>query len=218
MDIKDIKQAASVIKAQAQVVYQETAEQIKMIADEKLEKAKLATQETIAIATEILNETKEKAVANATLAKEKLSEGVSRAVELLKAGRTQVELFLKDPDKVENTLLAIEGTLKQVPGIGDDLADAQVVISMIRSYITKEYTSAPYDAIVYAFSAIISLIPGTRDVLSILPESVQEKLSANADIQKLKDGTVKFSDVIAVIRDDIDNYRKWRAEKPSSNE
>lgn len=214
MDIKEIKDVANALKAQAQVVAQETAEQIKMIADEKLEKAKVATQEKIAIATEILNETKEKASAGATRAKEKLAESTARVVELLKAGKTQAELFIKDPDKIENFLLSIEGSLKQIPNVGDNLADVQVVISMIISYAKKEYTLAPYDAIAYAFGAVVSLLPGTRDVFAMLPKSVQDKLSGNLDVQRLKDGSVKFSDVIEVIREDIDKYREWRAEKP----
>ena len=214
MDIKEIKAAVGAIKAQAQVIAQETAEQLKIMADDKLEKAKVATQEKIAIATEILNETKEKAVSGVAVAKVKLTDGATRAIELLKAGYTQAELFLKDPDKIENTLLTIEGSLKQIPGIGDELADIQVVISMIISYIKKEYTAAPYDAIVYAFASVVQLIPGTRDVFSMLPKGVQDKLSSNFDVQSLKEGTVKFSDVTEVIREDIDNYRKWRAEKP----
>ena len=214
MDIKEIKDVANALKAQAQVVAQETAEQIKMIADDKLEKAKVATQEKIAIATEILNETKEKASAGATRAKEKLAESTARVVELLKAGKTQAELFIKDPDKIENFLLSIEGSLKQIPNVGDNLADVQVVISMIISYAKKEYTLAPYDAIAYAFGAVVSLLPGTRDVFAMLPKSVQDKLSGNLDVQRLKDGSVKFSDVIEVIREDIDKYRDWRANKP----
>ena len=225
MDIKEIKATASALKTQAQAVAQETKEQIKIIADDKIEKAKVATQdklekakaitqEKITIATEILNETKEKATANIARAKEKLAESSARAIELLKAGKTQAELFFKDPDKIENILLTIEGSLKQIPNVGDDLADVQVIISMIISYAKKEYTAAPYDAIVYAFGAVISLLPGTRDVFSMLPKSVQDKLSDKLDVQRLKDGSVKFSDVIDVIREDIDNYREWRAEKP----
>ena len=58
------------------------------------------------------------------------------------AGLTgQAEDLIKDPGKLEELLKQFEAKIKELPVAGEALSKVPLMISMIRSYITREYTA-----------------------------------------------------------------------------
>ena len=65
---------------------------------------------------------------------------LDKAKEALNGFTAQAEEIIKNPQKLEELLQQLEAKLKDVPKAGDALSRIPLMISMVRSYITKEYT------------------------------------------------------------------------------
>ena len=66
---------------------------------------------------------------------------MEKAKSVLDGLKGQAEELLKDGGKVEQVLQQAEEKVKDVPGVGNALSKVPLMISMIRGYITKEYTA-----------------------------------------------------------------------------
>lgn len=111
------------------------------------------------------------------------------------------EELLRDKQKTENFLEDLEEKLKTIPKMGDKLAMVPTMISLVRSYIRKEYTVVPIKTIIAIVGALIYVfipwdsIPDTIPLLGYIDDI------AVIDI------------CLKLISDDIENYRKWRNSK-----
>ena len=82
---------------------------------------------------------------------------VEKAKEVLEDGMNQAQELIQDPSKIKDLLAQVEEKIKEIPVIGTDLANLQEMVSMIRSYITKEYEASP-KVIAAAVSALLYLV------------------------------------------------------------
>ena len=89
---------------------------------------------------------------------------LDKAKEALNGFTAQAEEIIKNPQKLEELLQQLEAKLKDVPKAGDALSRIPLMISMVRSYITKEYTEISPKVIVSLVCAIIYLLKG-KDVI-----------------------------------------------------
>lgn len=105
---------------------------------------------------------------------------------------------LKDPDRVEKILQQMEKNLGKIPGVGDWLADVPAVISLIRSYIRKEYKDVPIGSIIAGLAAIIYVV----SPIDIIPDFIP-------GVGMLDDAAV-FVACWKMIHDDVDKYQAWR--------
>ena len=111
------------------------------------------------------------------------------------------EELLRDKQKTEKFLEDLEEKLKTIPKMGDKLAMVPTMISLVRSYIRKEYTVVPIKTIIAIVGALIYVfipwdsIPDTIPLLGYIDDI------AVIDI------------CLKLISDDIENYRKWRNSK-----
>lgn len=114
--------------------------------------------------------------------------------------KKEAEKLLKDKDKLEEFLQKLEKKLKVIPKLGDTLAIVPSMISLIRSYIKKEYTDIPMGSIIAIISALIYFL----SPIDIIPDSIPGF------------GHVDDAAVIATclkwVSDDIKDYEKWRKE------
>ena len=81
------------------------------------------------------------------------------------SGKKEAEKILKDPDKMELFLQRLEQKLDEVPLVGEQLSMVPVMVSMIKSYVTKEYTDVPATTIVAMIAALLYLI-SAKDIIS----------------------------------------------------
>ncbi len=73
--------------------------------------------------------------------------------------------LLSDNGKVEEILRTAETKLKEVPEIGEKVAQLPLMLSMIRSYITKEYTQVSNKVVISMIGAFLYLIT-PRDLIN----------------------------------------------------
>ena len=83
---------------------------------------------------------------------------LENAKALLDSGITEAQELIKEPSKVDDLLLQFETKLKEVPAIGDTLADLPAMISMIKGYITKEYSEVSPKVIATMVAALLYLV------------------------------------------------------------
>ena len=63
-------------------------------------------------------------------------------------GFKEAEKLLANPDKLETFLQKLEKKLKVLPVVGTTFAIVPAMISLVRSYVKKEYTEVPLGTIV----------------------------------------------------------------------
>ena len=128
-----------------------------------------------------------------------------KAKEILGGFTAQAQDMLKDGSKVEAALQALEAKMKEIPTIGDGLSKLPLMISMIRAYITKEYTEVSPKVVASMLCAVLYLVKGRdiiRDDIPVvgLVDDIavagaafmlsEKELDAYAAWREAKDGTV----------------------------
>ena len=128
-----------------------------------------------------------------------------KAKEILGGFTAQAQDMLKDGSKVEAALEALEAKMKEIPTIGEGLSRLPLMISMIRAYITKEYTEVSPKVVASMLCAVLYLVKGRdliRDdipVVGLVDDLAvagaafmlsEKELDAYAAWREAKDGTV----------------------------
>ena len=83
---------------------------------------------------------------------------IDKAKALLDNGIEEAQELIREPSKVDELLVQLEDKLRDVPAIGETLSDLPLMISMIKGYITKEYTEVSPKVIATMVAAILYLV------------------------------------------------------------
>jgi uncharacterized membrane protein YkvA (DUF1232 family) len=118
----------------------------------------------------------------------------------LEKGYDKAEKVLNDGDKLERLLQRLEKKLKLLPAVGDALSNIPIMVSLVRSYIKKEYTDIPIGSII----AIISAIAYFVSPVDLLPDSIP--------LIGLVDDVAVVAACLKLVGSDVAEYVKWRAE------
>ena len=121
-----------------------------------------------------------------------------QAKEELENGYEVAEELLKDTEKTEIFLQRLEKKLKVIPKVGNALSNVPVLISLVRSYIKKEYTTVPLGTIIAVLSALIYVL----SPLDLIPDSIPGA--------GLIDDTLVVTACLKLVGSDIYDYQKWR--------
>ena len=81
---------------------------------------------------------------------------------------SEAQKLLQDEDKVEKLLQEIEHKFEGIPLVGEKLACVPVLVSLVRSYIRKEYTEAPISSIVSIITALLYIV----SPIDLIPDSI----------------------------------------------
>ena len=127
-----------------------------------------------------------------------------KAKEAIAGFAAQAEELVKNPAKLEELLRQLEEKIKKVPVAGDALSRVPLMISMIRSYITKEYTAISPKVIVSLVAAILYLLAGK----DIIPDKVP--------VVGYVDDLAVFAAAFLVNEPELSAYSKWREEQAVS--
>lgn len=117
-------------------------------------------------------------------------------------GKKKAEKLLNDEDKLEKFLQKIERKLKVLPIVGGTFALVPSMISLVRSYVKKEYTEIPLGSILGILSALIYILSPIDLVPDFFPGGVGY----------IDDAAVLLVCLKAGAEDDIKEYQKWREE------
>ena len=121
-----------------------------------------------------------------------------KAEAVLVSNFREAEEMLKDEDKMERFLQRLEKKLKKIPLAGDKLANVPIMISMVRSYIKKEYTDIPIGTIIAIISALIYFL----SPIDIVPDSIP--------LLGYFDDAAVVAACWKLVESDVDEYIKWR--------
>ena len=66
---------------------------------------------------------------------------LEKAKAVIDNGIDQAQELIQDPAKIDGLLDDLQTRLKEVPTVGTTLSNVPLMISMVKSYITKEYTT-----------------------------------------------------------------------------
>lgn len=123
---------------------------------------------------------------------------LDKAKEVLDSGMSQAQELINDPSKINELLESVQEKVKDIPYVGEDIANIPTMISMVKSYITKEYTEVSPKVVAALVSAFLYLIKGK----DLIPDSIPLL------------GQVDDAAVIAVamklIAPEIEAYKQWK--------
>ena len=123
-----------------------------------------------------------------------------RASKVLHNGLLEAERTLKDTQKMEHFFQRLENKLKQVPVVGNKLADVPVMCSLVYNYVNKKYTEVPIGSIM----AIISALTYFISPVDMIPDAVP-------GLGYMDDAAV-ITACLALVHSDLAEYQKWREE------
>jgi uncharacterized membrane protein YkvA (DUF1232 family) len=115
--------------------------------------------------------------------------------------RRKAELLISEDGKVEELLQKSEAKLKTVPKLGNELGSVPLLMSLLRSYIAREYRAIPKTSIISVAGALLYFI----SPLDIIPDALP---------------MVGYLDDMAIIAfclnslsSDLEAFRVWRKER-----
>ncbi len=126
---------------------------------------------------------------------------MEKAKEALNGFKEQAEELLKDGSKVEELLQKAEERVKDVPGVGNALSKFPLMLSMIRGYITKEYTAVSPKVIITMLCALIYLI-SSKD---LIPDS--------KPVIGLVDDVAVITAAFVAVNPELEAYAEWRRQQ-----
>lgn len=95
-----------------------------------------------------------------------IDENVTR--EWFEKNKDKANEYINEPDKLEKLLQKAEKKIEGIPVVGDKLKDIPLLISMMRSFLRKEYTEIPKWTII----AIVLCLMYFVAPIDILPDMI----------------------------------------------
>ena len=118
--------------------------------------------------------------------------------ELLDESSAKVESIMKDTAALENILQSAEAKLSQIPNVGQYAAKLPLMLSMIRSYIAKEYTEVSPKVVASMFGAFIYLV-SRKD---LIPDKIP--------VLGMADDLGVLALALELNKPELDAYSAWR--------
>lgn len=133
--------------------------------------------------------------------KQELSELLSeeKLSEQIKKNKSKAIELLKDKEKMDHFLERLEIKLSQIPLAGKYLSDVPTFISLVKAYISKEYTEIPIGSIIAIVGALIYVFSPIDLIPDILP------------VIGISDDAAVVGLVFKFVHGDVMEYREWRA-------
>ncbi|HGK7344795.1 TPA: DUF1232 domain-containing protein [Streptococcus suis] len=140
--------------------------------------------------------------------KQELEEKFDQALETWKSSKTRerAEALLSDQGKLEHFLQDIEKKLARLPFGGDKFSAIPGLISMVRSYIRRDYNKLPKGTILATIGALIYFF----SPIDALPDFI---LGAG-----LLDDAFVLNACLKLIKTDVDDFRNWQASQWKAEE
>ena len=113
-------------------------------------------------------------------------------------GIAEAQEVIKNPSKVNDLLQQLEEKVKEIPAIGSTLADLPLMISMVKSYITREYTEVSPKVIATVVSAVIYVV------------KKKDLISDNIPVIGIVDDVAVITFALKFIEPELKAYSAWR--------
>lgn len=125
---------------------------------------------------------------------------VKRLRKALESNSEEAKLTIHDEDKFERLIQRLEKKLKLIPlpHIGEFMSDIACMVSLVRSYIKKEYTDIPIGTIISIVSTLIYIV----SPIDLIPDPIP-------GVGYIDDMAL-YAWVLKSIHSDVEEYKKWR--------
>lgn len=118
--------------------------------------------------------------------------------EQIKANSDEAKELLEDEDKMERFLQQLERKLRKFPKVGKYIASIPVLVSLVRSYVKKEYTDIPLGSMIAIVAGLIYFV----SPIDLIPDTIP-------GVGYLDDAVV-IAGILAMVKDDADQYEEWQ--------
>lgn len=115
----------------------------------------------------------------------------------LKAKEKLAKILIESEKKMDEFLLKLEEELKTLPQ-GEKLANIPIFVSMVKSYIKKEYTAFPINTVVSIVALLIYWVAPT----DIIPDKIPFWGKA--------DDICALNIVLKAVGKDVEAYKAWK--------
>ena len=129
---------------------------------------------------------------------------LDKAKEVLDAGMNQAQELIQDPSKINDVLDQVQEKIKDIPVVGTDLANIPTMISMVKSYVTKEYIEVSPKVVAALVSALLYVLKG-RD---LIPDAIP--------ILGQVDDVAVIAVAMKLIAPEIEAFKQWQAAKETA--
>jgi len=123
---------------------------------------------------------------------------VKKLKKALETNSEEAKATINDEDKFERLVQRLENKLKLIPHIGEYISDIACMVSLVRSYIKKEYTDIPIGTIISIVSTLIYIV----SPIDLIPDPIPGV--------GYIDDIILLGWVLKSIRSDVEEYKKWR--------
>lgn len=124
-----------------------------------------------------------------------------QAQEWLNVATAEAEKVIGEPSKVDEILIQVENKLREVPAIGETLADLPLMISMIKAWVKKEYTVVSIKVIACMVGSFIYLV-NRRD---LIPDAIP--------VLGIADDLAVLGLALKLSEPELKAFAAWRAAK-----
>jgi uncharacterized membrane protein YkvA (DUF1232 family) len=123
---------------------------------------------------------------------------VKKLRKALETNSEEAKLTINDEDKYERLVQRLENKVKLIPHIGEYISDIACMVSLVRSYIKKEYTDIPIGTIISIVSTLIYIV----SPIDLIPDFIPGV--------GYIDDIILFGWVLKSIHSDVEEYKQWR--------
>lgn len=124
-----------------------------------------------------------------------------KAQEWLNVATAEAEKVIGEPSKVDEILIQVENKLREVPAIGETLADLPLMISMVKAWVKKEYTVVSIKVIACMVGSFIYLV-NRRD---LIPDAIP--------VLGIADDLAVLGLALKLSEPELKAFAAWRAAK-----
>ncbi len=123
--------------------------------------------------------------------------------DILNGFTAEATSFINNPDRLDGLLAEAEEKLRAIPHIGETLSGLPVLISMVKSWIKKEYEVQP-KVLVTVVAALLYLLKG------------KDLISDKIPVIGMTDDIAVLGFALKLIEPDLNAYRAWRDQAPQA--
>ena len=131
---------------------------------------------------------------------------IDKAKTLLDSGIAEAQELIKDPSRVDDLLIQLEDKLREGPKIGETLSDLPLMVSMVKAWITREYSEVSPKVIATMVGSFLYLVR-KKD---IIPD--------NIPLVGLADDLGVLGLALKLCQPELEAYREFRDGKKSEAE